>query len=147
MPPEVTITAVDQAIRRGQAINPMPKLHDHHPAIHRGADPLLEWGDHAGAGTPGDVKSRHRVAGPLFLVAASLSPPNDREPSNALLTQPGALLASGEVDVGLRPPTWPGIDVAIESRGANPVRHRPLVRIAHAEPPLFRRIDQEKPAK
>src|SRR3712207_8398363 len=53
-------------------------------------------------------------------VAAALGPLHEREPAHALGVQPRALLAGGEVDVGLGPAARPEVLVAVEGRRAHP---------------------------
>ena len=60
-----------------------------------------------GPGAPGDVEARDRVAVPVGAVAAALGPADDREEPQPLRVQPGALLAGGELDVGLGPAARP----------------------------------------
>src|SRR3954469_14305189 len=86
----------------------------------------LEWRHDAGTGSPCDVEAGHRVAGAHRGVASPLRPADDRKESDALLAKPGALLVVGELQVRLRPSLGPGILLAIESCGAEPVLPREL---------------------
>src|SRR3712207_9310424 len=80
-------------------------------------------------------------------VAAALGPLHEREPAHALGVQPRALLARGEVDVGLGPAARPEVLVAVEGRRAHPVLQREVVRVAHPQAPLLGRADQEQAAE
>ena len=73
------------------------------PGLDAGAHPAGERLDDAGTGAPDDVEARHRVAVAGGGVAAALGPADDREEADALLLEPGALLAGGELEVGLGP--------------------------------------------
>src|SRR5438270_13583395 len=125
----------------------MAESEGHVAPIHCLVDSSLEGRDHRRPGSPGEVESRHGIARTLSLIAAPLSPADDREESNALLAQPRAFLTGGEMDIGFSPPSRPGIDLAIESRGAHPIRHRLVERIANAEAALLRRIHKEQPTE
>ena len=101
-----------------------------------------------GPGAPGDVEARHRVAVAVGAVAAALGPADDREEPHALLVQPGALLAGGEVDVGLGPPPRP----VVLRRGRTPARAQPVLQASSWEslmphPALLGGVDEEQPAE
>src|SRR5580658_10112056 len=87
-----------------------------------GSRPLHEGRQHAGPGAPGDVKTRHRVTVPERDVTAALGPADHGEEAHAARAQPRALLARGEIDVGLRPSAGPKVFGAIEPGAAHPVR-------------------------
>ena len=57
------------------------------------AHPPLKGRDHTGAGAPGHVEARHRVAVSVGQVAAPLGPARVGQPAHAHAMQPGALLA------------------------------------------------------
>src|SRR5690606_35748211 len=86
----------------------------------------------AGARAPRDVEPRHRVAVARGGVAAALRPADDGEERDALLAQPGALLAGGEGEVGLGPLAGPVVFCAIELGAAHPVLAGQLVGVADA---------------
>ena len=111
------------------------------------AQPPREDVDDRGPGPPGDVESRHRVAVPACVVAAALGPADQRESLQPALAQPAALLARGEVDVGVRPLPRPVVLGPVESRRAQPVLQRQLVAVADAQPALFGAVDEEQPAE
>lgn len=108
------------------------------------ADAPLERLDDRGAGPPGDVKTRHAVARPTRAGRAPLRPAHGGEPSQAEPVQPRALLAAREIEVGLRPASWPGILRAIEPRRREPVAGGQLARVPDAESALFGRIHEEQ---
>ena len=117
------------------------------PAIARGAHTPDERLDHARPGAPGDVEARHRVPVPDGAVAAALRPADHRQQPHALLAQPGALLARGEVHVRLRPAPRPLVVGPVEAGGAEPVLPGELVRVADAQAPLLGAVDEEQPAE
>ena len=99
------------------------------------------------AGAPRDVEARHRVAVPAGTAVAALGPADDREEPHALLVQPRALLAGGEVDVGLGPLARPVVLGPVEAGTALPVLPRQLDRVADPHPPLLGTVHQEEPAE
>ena len=103
--------------------------------------------DQRRAGAPGDVEARHRVAVAGGGVAAALGPADDREPSQAHLVQPGALLAGGEGDVGLGPAARPVVLRPVEAGGAHPVLQRQVVAVADAQAALLGRIHEHEAAE
>ena len=103
--------------------------------------------DHAGPGAPRDVEARHGVPVPDRAVAAALGPADHGEKAHALLLQPGALLARGEVHVGLGPPARPLVLGAVERRRPEPVLERELVRVLDAQPALLGGVDEKEPAE
>ena len=58
--------------------------------------------------------------------------------------QPGALLAGGEVEVGLRPLPRPVVLVAVEAGRVHPVRVRELGGVLDAEAALLGAVDEEQ---
>ena len=117
------------------------------PALRRLPDARYERLDHTRAGAPRDMEARHRVAVPDGAVAAALGPADHGEEADALLLQPGALLAGGEVHVRLRPPPRPLVLGPVERRGAEPVLEGERVRVLDAEAPLLRAVDEEEAAE
>ena len=80
-------------------------------------------------------------------MAAALGPADDRKETESTLVQPGALLAGGEGDVGLRPLPRPEILVAVERRGSHPVVERERMRVVDAHAPLLGRVDEKEPTE
>ena len=103
--------------------------------------------DDRGAGPPGDVEARHRVAVAACVVAAALGPADQREGAQPALPQPAALLAGREVDVGVCPLPRPVVLGPVESGGAEPVLQRQLMAVADAQPALFGAVDEEQAAE
>ena len=103
--------------------------------------------DHPGAGAPGDVEARDGVAVAGRQVAAALGPADVREEAHALVVQPRALLAGGEVDVGLGPAPRPLVLGAVEPGRAQPVLPRQLARVVDPHPALLGAVDEEQPAE
>ena len=101
----------------------------------------------AGAGAPGDVEAGDRVAGTDGAVAAALGPADDGEPAHAHLVQPGALLAGGEVEVGLGPAAAPLVLFAVEAGRAEPVLGGEVAGVLDAHAALFGGVDQEQAAE
>ena len=88
--------AVHHPTRPGEAIDAVPELQRDDTVCSGLLHPPLEWGHHARAGPPGDVKTRNGVTRPARTIAATLRPTNDREEANAFLMKPGTFLARGE---------------------------------------------------
>ena len=84
---------IDRAAGHRQSVDPVPELERDLSAVGGLAHPALEWRHHAGAGTPDQVESRHRVSLVGRAVATSLGPPHYGKKPDAHLMQPGALLA------------------------------------------------------
>lgn len=103
--------------------------------------------EHSRAGTPGDVKARHRIAVPVGEPTAALRPADHGKPAHAERVQPGALLARGKVEIGFGPEPWPVILRTVELRGAHPVLPGKLAGVADAHAALFRAVDKEQAAK
>ncbi len=116
-------------------------------ALGRLARAALERLDDAGAGAPGDVKARHRIAVAHRVIAAALGPADHRENTVAHRAQPVALFAGRERHIGFRPLPRPKILLAVEAGGAHPVLQREVVGILDAEPALLRRIHQKQAAE
>ena len=111
------------------------------------ADPALERRDHTGAGAPGQVESRHRVAVASRAPVAALGPPDDREDPQALVVQPLPLLPRGEADVRLGPAPRPVVAVPVELGAAHPVLEGEVVGVLDAHPTLLGGVHQEQPAE
>ncbi len=107
----------------------------------------LERFDDTGAGAPGDVKPRHRIAMAHRIVTAALGPADDREDPMAHRAQPSAFLAGRERHIGFRPAPRPKIFIAVEARRPHPVLQREIVAVLDAEPALFGAIDQKQSAE
>ncbi len=138
---------VGDAVVRGQAGDAVAEADVDQAPGHGRLHPAGEGLDDAGAGAPGDVEARHRVAGAGGEQSAALGPPDDGEEADALGVQPGALLAGGEVDVGLGPAARPGVLVPVETGRALPVLPGQFVGVAHPHPALLGRVDQEEAAE
>ena len=104
---------------------------------------------HPGAGAPGDVEARHRVAVPVRPQVAALGPADGRQERDAVPGQPVALLPGGELDVGARPPDRPLVLVVepVEGGAALPVVPRQLEGVLHPGAPLLGAVDQEDAAE
>ena len=99
--------AVDRAAGDDQLVDAVAEAQLDEAARLRLAHAALERLDHARPGAPGDVEARHRVAVAGREVAAALGPADVGQEAHALRVQPRALLAGGEVDVGLGPAPRP----------------------------------------
>src|SRR2546421_7409214 len=111
------------------------------------AHPPLERRYYCWPGPPGDMESRHRVAGTRRPVAASLRPTDDREEPDPVRTQPRPFFAGREGDISLGPLSRPLVLFPIESRRGHPVPERSLVGVPNTEPALLRRVDEEDAAE
>ena len=107
----------------------------------------LERLDDAGAGAPGDMKPRHRIAVAHGVIAAALGPADHREDPVAHRPQPVALFAGRERHIGLRPALRPKILVAVEAGRSHPVLQREIETVLDAEPALFGAVDQKQSAE
>ncbi|MNS85199.1 hypothetical protein D3C72_1190570 [compost metagenome] len=101
---------------------------------------------------PGDVKARHGIAVTKGLAPAALGPAHHGRQADAVLHQPGPLLAGGELDIGAGPLHCPFIFgqrpvQPVPARAAPPVSPGQIEAVAYAQLPLFRRVDQEQPAE
>ena len=105
-----------------------------------------------GSSRPGPVphvmwKRGTELPGPVAQVAAALGPAHVGQEAHALRVQPRALLARGEVDVGLGPAARPVVVGPVEAGGAEPVLPGQLARVADARPPLLGAVDEEQAAE
>src|SRR5689334_12880501 len=125
----------------------MAELEDQPAALRRLARAALEWLDNAGAGAPGDVKARHRIAMAHRVIATAFGPADYGKNTVTHGAQPFALLSGRKSDISFCPLTRPVVVLAVEARGAHPVLQSQIVGILDAEPALFRRIDQEQSAE
>src|SRR4051812_16365742 len=116
----------------------MAELEDQTAVLRSLARAALERLDDAGAGAPGDVEARHRIAVAHRVIAAALGPADHRENAVTHRAQPIALLAGGKGHIGFRPFARPLILLAIEPGGTHPVLQREFVGILDAKPALFR---------
>ena len=139
--------AVDGAAGHRQRVDTVAEAQLHEPLRHAVAHARDERIDDARAGAPGDVEARHRVAVADRAVAAALGPAGVGQEADAPLAHPGALLAGGELHVGLGPARGPEVLRAIEARGALPVLPGQVIGVAHAHPALLGRVHQEDAAE
>ena len=129
--------AVDGSIRRGEGIDAVAEAEFQLAARLRLPRASLERLDDAGAGAPGHMKARHRIAVAHGVIAAAFGPADDREDAMAHGAQPVALFARREGDIGFGPTPRPVILRTIEAGGAHPVLHCQIGAVLDAEPPLF----------
>ena len=139
--------AVDNAIGDGERIDAVAELEGQAAAVLRLARAPLERLDQAGAGAPGDMESRHRIAVAHRVIAAALGPADHRKNPVAHRAEPVALLAGRERHIGFRPAPRPQILVAVEARRTDPVLQREFKTVLDAEPALFGAVDQKKSAE
>ena len=129
------------------AVTRWRKRNETSPRLLRLAHAAHERLDHARAGAPGDMKARHRIAVAGRQISAALGPADDRKNLQALLAQPGALLAGREIHIGLGPAARPVILLAVEAGRAEPVLQRKIARVADAHAALLGRVDEEQSAE
>ena len=137
----------DGSVGDGEGIHAVAEEQGDEPVGDTLAHDLLERLDNAGAGAPGDVEARHRVAVAVGGVAPALCPADNGKESHAALAQPGALLAGGELQVGLGPLPRPVILVAVEAGAAEPVLPGELEAVLDAHAALLGGVDEEEPAE
>jgi hypothetical protein len=113
--------AIDRAVGDGERIDAVAEPEGQAAARPCLARAPLERLDNPGAGAPGDMEPRHRIAVAHRIVAAALGPADDGEDSMAHRPQPSAFLARRERHVGFRPALWPKILIAVEARRPHPV--------------------------
>ncbi len=142
-----TADAVDGAVGNAKRIDPVAELEGEQSARLRFPRAPFERLDHAGAGSPADMKARHRIAMAQRIVAAALGPADHRENPVAHRAQPAAFFAGGKGHIGFRPALRPMIFVAVETRGTVPILQREFERVLDAEAALFRRVHQEQSAE
>src|SRR5260370_27803878 len=106
--------AVDGAVGDGERIDPVTEGEAQMAVGLCLARAPLERFDDAGAGAPGDVKPRHRIAVAHGVIAATLGPADDRKHPMAHGADPIALLTGGEPDIGFRPALRPKAFRALE---------------------------------
>jgi len=90
------------------------------------------------------VETGHRVAVRGRGVAPAFGPPDDWEEPHAAITEPRALLARREGEVGLGPLSAVLVLVSIELRRGEPVLTGELVTVLHPDSALLGTIDQEE---
>ena len=147
-PEHVTAHPGDPPVGHDQARDPVTEADVGQAARARVEQRAHEGLEDPRPGAPGDVEARHRVAVPARGVPASLGPLDEREPAHALAVQPRAHLACREVDEALGPGPAPAVRAVVgELCGAEPVGQRELGAVAHAEPPLLGRVDEEEPSE
>src|SRR6185437_5920497 len=135
------------AIGHEQPVDTMAETKIEPAAGLRLARATFERFDHAGAGAPTDVKSRHRIAVAHRVIAAALGPADHRENTVSHRAQPAAFLACRESHIGFRPAPRPQILVAVEAGRAHPVLQCEIKTVLDAEPALFRGVDQKQSAE
>ncbi len=151
-----------RAVGHDERGDPVPEPHVEQARgarVQGGADERLE---DARAGAPRDVEAGHGVpvrapGGPVgaraHRVPATLRPLHEREPPHALVVQPAAHLAGGEVHEPLRPRVavpvgaLAAVRAGRELRGPEPVVERELGGVRDAHAPLLGRADEEEPAE
>ena len=139
--------AVGRSVCEQELVDAVPELEADQALLLGLARTAHERLEHARPRSPGDVKSRNRIAVAKGPIAAALGPAHDRKPAHPLLVQPRPRLAGGKGDVGLGPLPRPVVFLAVEAGRPHPVVKRELVRVFHAQPALFGRIDQEQAAE
>ena len=139
--------AVDGAVGDAERIDAVAEFEGQAAAGLRLARPPLERLDDAGAGAPGDMEPRHRIAVAHRVIAAALGPADHRENPVAHRPQPVALFAGRERHIGFRPAPRPEVLVAVEARRTHPVLQREVKTVLDAEPALFGAVDQEQSAE
>jgi hypothetical protein len=139
--------AVDRAVGDRERIDAVAEFEGQTAARLSFARATLERFDDTGAGAPGDMKPRHRIAVTHRVIAAALGPADHGEDAMAHRAQPSALLAGGERHVSLRPASRPQILVAIEACRTHPVLQREFKAVLDAEPALFGAVDQKQSAE
>ena len=139
--------SIDGAVRDGQRVDAVAEFERQQPRFFRHAGTPLKWFDDAGAGAPGHVEPRYRIAVAHGVVAAAFGPADHRENTVAHRPQPVSFLACGESQIRLRPAPRPEVFVAVEACRAHPVLMRQLVTVLDSKPALLRRIDQKQPAE
>ena len=93
--------AVDDTALARQRIHAVAEFQRHEPARRGLAHALRERNDDAGAGAPGDVKTRHRIAVTDRAIAAALRPADDRKEFQSALD--AARIASRRPRTARRP--------------------------------------------
>src|SRR5262249_43060262 len=129
---DIAAHAVDRRTRSGEFVDAMTELEGDEPLLLAIAHARNERREHARPGSPGKMKTRHRIAVTCCATAATLRPADHRKKPQAALAQPRPFLAGGESDISLCPAARPMIFFAIEGGGAHPILQRERVRVADA---------------
>jgi hypothetical protein len=116
----------DRPLVDDEFVDPVAECQGDQTAVHSRTNAAYEGGEYPGAGSPGDVESRHRIAVFEGRVASAFGPAHHGEEPHALFTQPRSLLSGGEVEIRLGPLPRPGVFVAVESGSRQPVLPRQL---------------------
>src|SRR5262245_9317999 len=118
---DIAFYAIDHACGRRETVDTMAQPQRDKAQLFTLAQAVDEWHDNARTRAPGHMEARHRVAMLGGRIAAALGPADDGKPAHTFGSQPGALFASREADVGLGPLAWPKILLAVEAGRPQPV--------------------------
>src|SRR5262245_784062 len=144
---DVAFYAIDHTRRPRETINAMARAQRDEAQLFALAQAVHEWLDNAWPRAPGHMEARHGVAVPGGGIPAAPGPTNDGKPAHAFGSQPSALFASREANVGLGPLAGPKILLAVEAGRSQPVLQCEVVGITDAHTPLLRAVDEEEAAE
>src|SRR5690606_6928854 len=127
----------DGAVGHDELLDAVPEGEAHESAcdalVHRPGEGL----DDGRTRAPRDVEARDGVAVPAREPTTALGPADDGEELQPALPQVRALLARGELDIGLRPALRPRVLGPVELGRAAPVLPREGERVTHPHAPLL----------
>src|SRR6201999_3363813 len=139
--------ALDGAVRDGQRVDAVSEAEGQSAGWLRFPGASLARRGHAGAGSTGEMKPRHRIAVAHRVIAAAFGPADHRKNTVPHRPQPCPLLTCRKSDISFCPPSRPHVFIAVEARRADPVLQCEVVTVLDAEPTLFRCIDQKQTAE
>lgn len=127
----------------GEAVYPMVEMDLQTASVLVCFEAWEERENDALAGTPHDVKTRHRVTGH---VVASLGPVHGAEEAHVPRGEPIAHLFGASVYVRFSPSVWPNVG-RVELPVAHPVAHGEIDGVLDAVLSLLGRVDEKHPAE
>ncbi|MBP1885314.1 hypothetical protein J2Z50_003604 [Ensifer mexicanus] len=139
--------ASHHTIGRHQFVHPVAKAKPQQAAAFRLPGESDKGFENGGTGAPGHVEARNRIAMAVGEPASAFGPADHREPAKPKRMQPGALLAGGEVEIGIGPEPRPMVFGPIESRRTHPVLPREIAMVANSHAPLLGTVDEEQSSK
>jgi hypothetical protein len=134
-----------RAVGDHQLIDAVAMIEPDQSGGRRRARGVGEGFDDAGASTPGDVETGHRVAVAGGGQIAAFGPADGGQKPDAVAMQPGPFLPGGELDVGAGPFRRPHVLVveAVESGAALPVVPRQLERVLDPHAALLGAVNEK----
>ncbi|CAM4354334.1 hypothetical protein DEMA109039_15520 [Deinococcus marmoris] len=140
----VAVDAMHHTVGDVQAMHAVAELENDSPCHYMLAHPAFKRLHHPRPGSPGDVETRHAVAGAGCALPAALGPAHTGKELHALRRQPAVLLPGGKVHIGFGPFAGPVVLGAVKSRRVLPVAPRQFVAVTDFQAALLWRINEKK---